>query len=90
MRDLAVDETGPRWRRYLIDARDAYVAEAIPVTGTTGVWFGADHVQGIGARLFEAGWDHEERAWTPAIATTYSELELGPVQVKQLVQGWSK
>ncbi len=88
MRDLAVDETGPRWRRYMIEARDAHVAEAVTTSERSAVWYGADHLGGIGEHLSAAGWRHRERTWTPAIATTYSELELGPVQVRQLIQGW--
>ncbi len=90
MRDLSVDETRPEVRRYLIELRDEHLVEGVRATGRQGIWYGAAHLPGLGLRLSEGGWSHEERTWTPAIATSYSELALGPVQVKQLIEGWSK
>jgi len=89
MWDVSAEETGPVWKAYMLGMRDAHVVDGVSSTGRTAVWFGADHLGGMGELLHERGWSHVERVWTPAIATSYSELELGPVQVQQLVDGWA-
>jgi hypothetical protein len=91
MHNLVTDETSPLWKRYMLGARDAHVTGGVDGLGErVGIWFGADHLAGIGRHLSAAGWSHESRTWTPAISVNYTDMQLGPVQVSQLRQGWSR
>lgn len=90
MRDMATDDTSDLWKTYVIGRRDAHVAQGVASGDRRGIWYGADHLRGIGEGLHAQGWSHEERHWTPAIGVAYTELQLGPVQVGQLLDDWSE
>ena len=77
----------PLRKEYLIHRRDQVFVDAIlsEPYKSGAFWLGADHLEGVGGRLVEAGYRLRERVWVPALSVGYLELELGPVQVQQLL-----
>lgn len=73
--------------RWILEERDRHVVDALIDEGLrdVGLWYGADHLPGMGQALQEAGYRAPERTWTPAIAVGFDRLQLGPAQVKMLL-----
>ncbi len=90
-RSLVRFTADPIGQTYLIDRRDDRVAEALlhAPQGSVAAWYGAAHLDGIGRRLVGAGLALQERRWVPVVSIGYADLELGPVQVQQLLRATS-
>ncbi len=72
----------------LIGSRDQRVIDAFtqePRAGSVGILYGADHTADLEARLARLGWRRTQTAWLPAIVVPYDVLQLGPVQIRQLL-----
>jgi hypothetical protein len=100
LRGLLEPETeGPDADLYwsiLIGSRDAVMAERAasiaqerPDQGVC-ILYGANHIADLEAKLVHAGWSRSGESWQPAIVVPFAELELGAVQVKQLLTAASR
>jgi hypothetical protein len=78
----------PAFQRWILDERNEHVVEQVLGEGLSdvGLWYGADHLPGLGRRLQEHGFGAPQRSWTPAILVGYAELQLGPTQAKMLLR----
>ena len=73
----------------VIGLRNRAVIADIPAEeeGPIGILYGADHLADLESRLERRGWETQDEAWLPAIAVRHDDLGLGPVQVRQLMEG---
>jgi hypothetical protein len=89
------DEADLYWQ-VLIGSRDAVVAERAASIAQENeeegvcVLYGANHLADIETKLVHKGWARSSESWQAAIGVSFAELQLGAVQVKQLLSAASR
>lgn len=74
------------YQRWLLQERNEHVLREVGGLSSVGLWYGADHLPGLGEGLQRLGYEVDDRTWTPALIVGFQELKLGPTQVKMLMK----